>query len=223
MSYGANSYVRPGLVLRTLENYLGEATMARVMRTYQQQWRYRHPAAPDFIRVVNEVSGKNIDWFFQRLVYSSNVLDYSVERASSTPVETAAGVFGWGDRKTTVSTESARKAGSEKRGGKEMYESKVTIRRNGEVIFPVDIRIVFDDGEVVRKQWDGEYRWVKYDFQRPAKLKSVEVDPDHKIPLDVNFANNSYRLQVDSRVTAKWSAELLFWIQNLLEMVSALT
>ncbi|PYV22070.1 MAG: hypothetical protein DMG24_17870, partial [Acidobacteria bacterium] len=54
-SYGLNSYTRVGLTLRTLESYLGEDVMARVMRTYHQGWRYRHPDTRDFIAVVNEV------------------------------------------------------------------------------------------------------------------------------------------------------------------------
>lgn len=47
-SYGLNSYPRTGLTLNTLERYLGEDVMARVMREYQQKWRYRHPASQDF-------------------------------------------------------------------------------------------------------------------------------------------------------------------------------
>ena len=54
-SYGENSYMRPALMLSTLENLLGSETMERVMRTYQQRYRYRHPTAPDFVRTVNEV------------------------------------------------------------------------------------------------------------------------------------------------------------------------
>ena len=32
-SYGINSYMRPGVLLRTMENYLGASVMARIMRT----------------------------------------------------------------------------------------------------------------------------------------------------------------------------------------------
>jgi hypothetical protein len=42
-SYGVNSYVRPELLLRTIENIAGTQTMARVMRTYAERWRYKHP------------------------------------------------------------------------------------------------------------------------------------------------------------------------------------
>ena len=40
--YGVNTYRRPAVALKTLEGYLGRETMARVMRTYFERWRFRH-------------------------------------------------------------------------------------------------------------------------------------------------------------------------------------
>ena len=46
------------LVLGTLEGLLGEQTMARVMRTYHERWRFGHPSSDDFYAVASEVSGR---------------------------------------------------------------------------------------------------------------------------------------------------------------------
>ncbi|MGC9971812.1 MAG: M1 family metallopeptidase [Bryobacteraceae bacterium] len=188
-SYGINSYARAGLTLRTLENYLGEATMARILRTYFQRWRYRHPSTRDFIQVANEVSGQDLKWFFDQFVYGSNVVDYKVGEVES------------------------RETGDKK---KQQYESVVKIRREGEAIVPVEIRVRFADGKTADRKWDGEYRWVKYTFTGPAKVESVEVDPGRKILLDVNFANNSYREDVAAKPLFKWWQNLLFWAESLL-------
>ena len=91
-SYGVNSYGRPALALRTLESYLGPETMARVMRTYQQRWRYRHPSTRDFVDVVNEVSGQNMNWFFEQFFYGSNVADYEVSDLRSELLEGKVGL-----------------------------------------------------------------------------------------------------------------------------------
>ena len=56
--YSFYSYTKPGLLLRTLEHHLGEQTMARVMRTYHERWRFKHPTSEDFYAVANEVSGQ---------------------------------------------------------------------------------------------------------------------------------------------------------------------
>src|SRR6185503_9107221 len=54
-AYTLNSYGKPALSLQTLEQLLGEPVMTRIMRTYAQSWRFRHPKSEDFIAVVNEV------------------------------------------------------------------------------------------------------------------------------------------------------------------------
>lgn len=187
-SYGDNSYSRSAITLRTLENYLGQATMARIMRTYFERWRYRHPATTDFIKVANEVSGQDLRWFFDQFVYGSNVVDYKVGDVSS--------------------RETGDKTGQ--------YESVVKIQRKGEAIFPVEIRVRFSDGRVANRKWDGQYRWVKYTFTEPTRVESVEIDPERKVLLDVNFANNSYRKGPAVKPLFKWWQNLLFWAENLL-------
>jgi aminopeptidase N len=57
-SYSINSYVRPELMLRTVEHLTGTQAMARVMRTYAERWRYKHPSTLDFYAVANEISGR---------------------------------------------------------------------------------------------------------------------------------------------------------------------
>ena len=71
------------------------------------------------------------------------------------------------------------------------YEIKVKIRRLGEFKFPVEVEFVFENGEKIRENWDGQDLWKEYRFLKPAQLESVAVDPDRKIPLDVNFANKT--------------------------------
>jgi hypothetical protein len=210
-SYGLNSYTRTGLALRTLESYLGAETMARAMRAYQQRWRYRHPALPDFIAVVNEVSGQNMGWFFQQFFYNSDVPDYTVSDINIEPVEGKVGVYGENGHKTTyLAKDAAQAAGKEK-----LYHSIVVVRRLGEVQAPVDIAIQFENGETVHEQWDGKYRWVKYIFDKPSKVKSAEVDPARKLALDANFTNNSFVVNADNRAAAKWYVRWIFWLENL--------
>jgi len=212
-SYGVNSYTRTGLTLRTLESYLGEETMARVMRTYHQRWRYRHPTLQDFHDVVNEVSGRNLDWFFQQFFYGSNVADYAVTDLKSEPLEGKIGIYDEGGKKVFHPEKEALEV-SEKTKDKR-YRSTVVVRRLGEATAPVDIAIQFDNGETVRERWDGQYRWVKYVYERPTKVKSAEVDPSRKLALEANFTNNSRTMEEDNRAAAKWYVRWIFWVENL--------
>ncbi len=176
-SYGVNSYERASLVLRTLENTVGAPVMARIMRTYVERWRYRHPTTHDFEVIVSEVSGRDMSWFFDRFVFSSNTLDYAVSKIG---------------------------------------EHSVRLRRLGEAIMPVELSVHFADGAVMRRQWDGQYRWTEFQFERKAAIESAEIDPDHKILLDVNFANNSRTRSLQAAPLAKWAENLLLWAEQCL-------
>ena len=59
-SYSLNVYNKACLMLLTLERYLGEETMARIMKTYFETWKFRHPTSEDFIRTAETVSGRDL-------------------------------------------------------------------------------------------------------------------------------------------------------------------
>ena len=221
LSYGLNSYMRTGGMMRTLENTIGEDTMGKVMRTYYQRWKFGHPAAPDFISVVNTVTNKDMGWFFREFLYGSNVADYSVANVQCDPVGAGRGVFDEGAKKRTVSAEDASKIDEKTRNQKkETFRTKVTVRREGEIVYPVDVLIRFENGETEERHWDGQYRWVRYEIVKPSKVASVVVDPDHKLLLDVNWANNSWVEKRRQGTAFKWTSSLLFWIQQAIQTLS---
>lgn len=217
-SYGQNSYMRPGLMLQTLENILGSDTMERVMRTYQQRYRYRHPTPRNFIETVNEVSGRDTESYFKQTLFGSNVIDYKVDGVTSKAIKPMTGVFDKDGAKVTVTTADLQKAKKDDKS--QDYLNTVFIRREGEGELPVDIRITFKNGEIVNETWDGVYRWVKFEYTRKSEVKQVEVDPGHKLALDINFTNNSWTVEPDPGVTVKWTSTLLFWLQNILHLAS---
>ena len=82
-SYAANVYQKAALTLLTLEGHLGEDVMGRVMKTYYERWKFKHPKSEDFFAVAEEVSGKELDWFFDQFFRSPDKLDYAVSALSS--------------------------------------------------------------------------------------------------------------------------------------------
>ena len=52
--------------------------MGRVMKTYYERWKFRHPPSEDFFAVAEEVSGRDLDWFFDQFFKSPDKLDYAV-------------------------------------------------------------------------------------------------------------------------------------------------
>ena len=90
------------------------------------------------------------------------------------------------------------------------------VERFGDFVHPVTVELKFADDHVVRREWDGQERWVRYEVVRPSKLVSAEIDPEHVMALDINRLNNSRLIEARSAPSAKIFVHLLFWLQNLL-------
>ncbi|MFQ5603715.1 MAG: M1 family metallopeptidase [bacterium] len=215
-AYGLNSYGKPGMMLRTLENYLGWETFQKIMSTYYKRWKFRHPKPQDFFAIVNEVSGQDMTWFFEQTYNSSDVFDYAVGSVKSTPVRAPKG-YAVGEDGLTFVKDHLQNESNDVDSTKQ-FSSTVFVRRWGEAVFPVEVKVTFGDGETVMEQWDGKNRWARFDYVRGAKVSQVEVDPDHKLTLDVNFSNNSWIREPQAQKAAiKWASKWLIWLQNLME------
>lgn len=223
-TYAFYSYQKPEIVLRTLEGYVGEQTMARVMRTYHERWRFRHPRSEDFFAVVNEVTGQDFSWYFDQVVRGTDILDYEVGPVSSRRLPEARGVFDAPGGRQTVKEEDAakkEKAAASAKGGAQ-YETSVVVRRRGEVYFPVEVAFKFEGKQVERQTWDGRDRTKTFTFVRPEKLEWADVDPDRKVLLDVNWLNNGRRLEADARPATVWASRWLFFVHSALATIGLL-
>ena len=122
--------------------------MARVLRTYHERWRFRHPSSDDFYAVVAEVAGQDLRSFFEQAVERPGILDDEVASVRSERVSEPRGVFGEGEGKTTVTTKDARKKEREAdaAGGGRPWRSTVLVRRRGEVMLPTSLELEFEGG-----------------------------------------------------------------------------
>ena len=214
-SYGFYAYQKPQLLLATLERYLGAEAMARVMRTYHERWRFRHPNTDDFYAVAEEVSGQDLSWYFDQVVEATDVLDYSVSSVTSARVKTRRGFTEREGQRSLVKEVEARRLD----GDEGQYETVVMIKRLGGVVMPVQIALKFAGREVERQTWDGRDRYKRITVTRPERLEWAAVDPDHALVLDVNWTNNSRRVLPDRRAAFKWSARWTFLVQQLVAFV----
>ncbi len=200
----AITYNKTALWLHTLERMLGWDTLQRILSTYFSRHGFRHPKPEDFFAVANEVSGRDLTWFFDQVHRSSNTFDYGVDLLRSEPAS-GRGHFGDGDQRVFATPRATGDA----------YKTTVVVRRYGEGIFPVDIRLMLQNGEQIRWSWDGRDRWKLFEVERPVRAASVQVDPDRVLLLDVNYTNNSATLRPSaSRAATKWSLAWLIWLQD---------
>jgi hypothetical protein len=188
-SYGDVTYGKTATMLLTLESIVGEDKLREALHTYFMRYRFKHPHEEDFMNTVNEVTGQNLDWYWNQAVKGTQELDYRIYNASS-------------DR------DDWYKKDSEKNDKSVTYTNRVTVHRKGDFIMPVDVLVKFDDGSQVRERWDGQDRWHRFEYQRKSKLISAELYPGQNVPLDLHEFNNSYVEKSDGRATSKL---VLYW------------
>jgi hypothetical protein len=190
-----------------LEALLGDQ-WPKVIRTYHQRYRFKHPDAIDFMDTVNEVSGHDMKWFFDQTVYGTGMLDYevSVTTVQAKPKE---GLFDEGGKPVYVGAPH----GKEKDGEK---EPEVLVRRLGEMQFPVTVHVRFEDGTEKLERWDGQYRWIKFKYGGGAKVSSAAIDQDFQWKLQVHRTHDSYLKEPVKLAAQKWYLRWVVWLQNAL-------
>ncbi len=184
-------YEKPDLLLWTLEGVLGKDTMATVLKTYFNEFKFRHPTPADFENECQQMSGRNLAWFFNQFVDGTGTVDFAVKSIN---------YF----QETDLGT------------GASSYYTTVVVARNGEVKMPVEVRLALDDGTAVDTLWNGESRWQSFSFKTSAPPDYAVVDPAGKIPLDTDYSNNSLRLHSYFLPVLKWAGRIFNYFQNML-------
>jgi peptidase M1-like protein len=220
-AYGFYSYARPPLMLETLGGIVGAETLARLMRTYAERFRFRHPSSDDFYAVAREVSGRDLRSFFEQTVERPGVLDYEVASVETEKVKEPRGVFEKDERLEAAAGGPVRPSPPAKTadpsGGP--WQSTVLVRRRGEIALPVEVELRFEGGATDRRSWDGRERWVRYQVTRPERLLSASVDPDGKLALEADALNDARRVDGDAHASVWWASRFTFWAQQALAFV----
>jgi aminopeptidase N len=203
-SYGGITYGKTASVLLTLEGIVGEDTMAKAMRTYFMKYRFTHPVKEDFLKTIEEVSGKDLRWYFDQAVYGSQVMDYEVMKVDSFPAN-------WYEE------HKDKKDAKKDEKDDTVYQSYVSLHRKDDFVMPVEVEIVFRDSknnvEKIREHWDGKSRWTRFSYLKKAKVVSAEIDPDHTVQIDRNNFNNSYTAEPNGKPAHKVANYWLFMTQ----------
>lgn len=208
----ATTYFKTALWLHTLERHVGWERLQPAMQRYFTQWRFGHPRPADFFAALNAGTGASLDWFIDQVYRTTAVFDYAVDHLTSAQVQTQ------GVRPAQLADEPAPVDRTS-----ETYRTTVVVRRLGDGVFPVDVRVRFEDGTDVRERWDGRGAWQQFQYERPSRAVSAEVDPDRVLLLDVARTNNSRSLtpQADAAAT-HWARQWMVWLQDLLVQMAVL-
>lgn len=78
-AYSLASYSKGAVFLEQLGYITGAGTRDAIMLEYYKQWRFKHPAVSDFMRIAEKVSQMKLDWYKEYWVNSTKTIDYGID------------------------------------------------------------------------------------------------------------------------------------------------
>ena len=162
-AYEVASYSKPALLLRALGHIIGQDALHTALREYSRRWLLKHPTPLDFFNTVEDVAGRDLDWFWHPWWYETAVLDQAIADVTITPAASGETVA------ITV----------EDRGDAPMPVLLAITLEDGQVrreTVPVDV-------------WLRGARRHRVELQVPGRVTRVEIDPEDVL-LDVDRTND---------------------------------
>ncbi|HET9982229.1 MAG TPA: M1 family aminopeptidase [Longimicrobiales bacterium] len=163
---GVVGYRKPGMVLNLLrDKVLGPDLFDAAFRAYIQRWAFKHPTPADFFRTMEDVSGRDLAWFFREWFYTTDVLDQAVDGVVVNPAVNG---------QSTV---------------------RIRLANKTPLVMPVDLELVMDSGQkqTVSLPVEVWYGGPTYEYTTtvPGHLVRVTIDPKNELP-DQNRQNNAW-------------------------------
>lgn len=77
--YGNNSYGKPSLSYLALKDMLGDQLFKKALHGYMDRWHGKHPIPWDYFNSMSNITGKNLDWFFNNWFFTNYYIDLAVK------------------------------------------------------------------------------------------------------------------------------------------------
>jgi hypothetical protein len=86
IAYANSAYSKPALFLFNLEGIVGRERFDKTLKKYFQSYKFKHPKSKDFVKICEEVSGKDLKSIFHAMLNSTAYCDWSVKEVSGSNV-----------------------------------------------------------------------------------------------------------------------------------------
>lgn len=184
-AYSSSAYGKGAVWMSQMGYVIGEEARDRGLLEYFNRWKFKHPNPNDVLRVFEDVSGLELDWYNEYFVFTTKQIDYAVKE-----------VVGEGNQ-TKITLDKVGKMPmptdvviTYKDGTKEVHYMALRMMRGEKPAETNDKRIVHED-------WPWTNPSYELSVDRPiSDIVSVVIDPSGRMA-DVDKENN------------KWEAEKL--------------
>lgn len=160
---GFLAYYKPGSGLDMLRNnVLGKERFDKAFRTYTERWAFKHPTPDDFFRIIENVSGEDLGWFWRSWFVNNWQLDQGISKVKYVKNDASKGVL--------ITIENL-----DRMPMPVVAEIKTKSGATSRITLPVEI-------------WKRNTTWT---FKAPTteEIDTITLDPDNNLP-DINDENN---------------------------------
>ncbi len=186
-AYGTAAYNKGEVFLAQLEYIIGPFNFRTGMLNYFNTYKFKHPDAYDFIRVMEKQSGTELDWYIEYFVNTTRTIDYSISSVLAETNNTKVTIIRKGDMPMPIDLEVKYKDGT-----LETFVLSLDIMRGAK---PAD---GYKGKWTIMPDW----KWVDpsytVDIAKPSsEILSITIDPSNLLA-DVDRKNN--KLVLDEAV-----------------------
>jgi hypothetical protein len=83
-AYGNNAYGKPALGYLALKDLLGDAEFRKGLLAFIDRWHGKHPIPWDMFNTFNDVTGQNLNWFWNKWYFTNSYIDLAVSSVTRT-------------------------------------------------------------------------------------------------------------------------------------------
>lgn len=78
-----SAYTRPAVAYHYLRDALGDKLFKKALKEYMLRWNGKHPLPYDFFNTFEDVTGENLDWYWQPWFYSAGYPDLGIREVTA--------------------------------------------------------------------------------------------------------------------------------------------
>ncbi len=78
-AYGSAAYSKGEVFMEQLGYIVGAPIRDKIILEYYRQWKFKHPNVRDFVKIAEDVSGIQLDWYQMYFVNTTKTIDYGID------------------------------------------------------------------------------------------------------------------------------------------------
>ena len=179
-AYSTASYAKGSIFLNQLSYVVGFDVLMSGLKQYFEEWKFKHPTPTDFKKVMERVSGIELDWYFDAFIGTTYTVDYAI-----------GDIVADGNKTNVVLVRKGRFPMP--------MDVVVTLKNGKQLYYYIPLNIMYGhktelntEKVEVCKEWPWVHERYMLQIDKDIdKIETIEIDPSLRMA-DINRVDNIY-------------------------------